>query len=285
MEHAMFTIFKECFPNLPINEEVFKELIEDESNHYIRKCEEDELIGYSIVKDNHIMLLCVIPSHQNKGIGKELVKESEAFIKQNGFDIAILGAMNSRLFLGAVIEEKDWEEKHHAFFESCGYHNTGNFVEMQMPLKDVNVEELPVNLNPENITFGYCTDEEKSNLYEAVAQVDEEWVQYFKGSGSFYVAKEEDQIIGFTALSFDDMTLQSTGFNKVGNVGCVGVIPSKRKYGLGLTMVARSIAELKKHGVEIGYIHFTQLESWYAKLGYRTFCRFWFGSKELVKND
>jgi len=111
--------------------------------------------------------------------------------------------------------------------------------------------------------------------------VDEEWVQYFKGNGSFYVAKEEDEIIGFTALSFDDMTLQSTGFNKVGNIGCVGVIPSKRKYGLGLTMVARSIAELQKHGVDIGYIHFTHLESWYAKLGYRTFCRFWFGSKEL----
>lgn len=281
MEQAMYTIFNECFPKFPINEDVYEALLKHEDNHYIRKCENNQLIGYSVVRDNHIMLLCVTKSHQNKGIGKELVKESEAFIKQNGFDTVILGAFHSKLFLGAVLDEKDWEEKHHAFFESCGYHCTGGCVEMQMPLKDVKVEELPVNLHPENITFEYCTEEDKTKLYEAVAQVDEEWVQYFKVNKLFFIAKEKDEIIGFTIVSFDDVTLQSTGTNKVGNIGCVGVIPSKRKYGLGLTLVARSIEELKKQNVDIGYIHFTQLEKWYEKLGYRTFCRFWFGQKEI----
>lgn len=67
----------------------------------------------------------------------------------------------------------------------------------------------------------------------------------------------------------------------MGSVGCVGTIPKKRKLGIGLAMVAKATEELKNHGCDVSWIHFTYLDWWYGRLGYETYLRFWFGYKSL----
>lgn len=55
---------------------------------------------------------------------------------------------------------------------------------------------------------------------------------------------------------------------KIGGPGCVGTLPEYRNLGIGLTMVKKATRILKEEGYDYSYIHYTAVESWYAKLGY-----------------
>ena len=283
MKSRIYHIFKECFLDIPITEDIFFSLLEYEKCEIIVKKEQDEIIGYSAVRENCIVLLCVAPKFQRMGFGKQLVKESEILIKKNGYDLVILGGTNSQLFLGAISEEAEWNQKHNYFFEKCGYTADNGCVEMVMSLNNYCIDNVNVLLNPPNITFEYWNKEDKTELLSAVKEVEEDWVQYFEYASHFYVAMEQGKCVGFTILSFDDLTLCSDGHNKVGKVGCVGVIPSKRKGGIGIAMVAHATNELKKHGCDESYIHYTHLDKWYGKLGYQSILWFWFGKKRIIK--
>ena len=281
MTSELFEIFNKCYPELPMNEQVLATLLGEEPYEVIRQEEQEKVVGYSIVRENRILLLCVAPEEQGKGIGSSLVKKSEEYIKKMGYDTVVLGGFSSRLFLGATVDEEGYENKHHAFFESLGYQANDGCCEMYMDLKGFRLEDVKVPVNPAGVSFGYYTDSDRTELYEAVAQVDKEWVQYFQNDAPVYIAKENGKVIGFAILGYDDITLRSSGANRMGNTGCVGVVPSMRKGGVGLAMVAHAAQELKEHGCDESYIHYTHLVRWYAKLGYKPFLWFWFGSKKL----
>ncbi len=55
--------------------------------------------------------------------------------------------------------------------------------------------------------------------------------------------------------------------------GCVGTLPQYRKQGIGLEMVRRATLLLKAEGFDLSWIHYTHLERWYGKLGYKTVLR------------
>ena len=54
------------------------------------------------------------------------------------------------------------------------------------------------------------------------------------------------------------------------NVVCVGTVPEYRRQGIGLKMVQNVTQILKEKGYALGYIHYTGVGHWYAKLGYQT---------------
>lgn len=281
MKEKVYQIFKECFPEIPVTDEILYSLMNYDQCTIIVKRVKDQLAGFSAVQDNRIVLLCIAPAYQRKGYGRELVQESEKLIKENGYNSVILGGTESLLFMGGLSDEEQWMKKRNYFFENCGYTATDGCVELEMHLKDFNLDNLNMNLAPEGITFEYWSNPDKNELYSAVGEVDEAWVKYFEGEATVFAAMEKGKCVGFTLLTFDDLTLCSNGHNKVGMVGCVGVIPSKREYGIGLAMVALATDELKKKGCDISYIHYTHLEKWYSKLGYRTIFRYWFGKKDV----
>lgn len=281
MKERVYQIFKECFPNIPLTEEILYLLMDYDLCTIIGKYSDNKLIGFSAVNDNRIVLMCVVPSYQRKGYGSQLVGESESLIQKNGYDTVILGGEDSKLFMGAVCEETQWNEKHNYFFEKCGYSAINGCIEMELQLNDFNLDNLNIDLRPRGITFEYWNNVDKTNLLSAVNEVEEDWVKYFENDGNVFAAIENGKCVGFTILSFDDLTICNNGHNKVGMVGCVGVIPSKRKSGIGLAMVAHATNELKKKGCDISYIHYTYLDKWYGKLGYQTIMWYWFGKKDI----
>ena len=121
---------------------------------------------------------------------------------------------------------------------------------------------------PEGITFGEYHGE-LAPLHQAVAQVDENWVQYFNEEDRFYCAFDGDKIIAFCCLS----EMGEYKGLRVGGPGCVGTIPAYRKQGIGLEMVRLATKQLQKDGYGLSWIHYTHLDSWYMKLGYEPVLR------------
>ncbi|MCR4620892.1 MAG: GNAT family N-acetyltransferase [Clostridiales bacterium] len=121
---------------------------------------------------------------------------------------------------------------------------------------------------PQGITFGIYYGPIKP-LHEAVAQVDEGWVQYFSEGSRTFCAFEGDRIVSF--CNVDSMC--EFGGLRVAGPGCVGTVPECRKLGIGLKMVQKATALLKEEGCYISWIHYTHLENWYARLGYSTVVR------------
>ncbi|MHB8129557.1 MAG: GNAT family N-acetyltransferase [Mobilitalea sp.] len=279
MKRRIFNIFKECFNDIPITEDIFYSLFEYEQCELITKYNQNEMIGFSAVRGNCIVLLCVAPEFQRKGFGTQLVTESEQLIKKNAYDSVIIGGTHSKLFLGAITEEKEWNQRHNYFFEKCGYTADNGCLEMVMSIKNYCLDNVNTLLNLPNITFKYWNKEDKSDLLFAVTEVDEDWVKYYEYDIPIYVAMEQGKCVGFTILSYNDITLCSNGHNNVGKVGCVGVIPSKRNCGIGIALVAYATNELKKNGCDESYIHYTYLDKWYGKLGYKPIFWYWFGKK------
>jgi GNAT superfamily N-acetyltransferase len=121
---------------------------------------------------------------------------------------------------------------------------------------------------PAGITFGdYHGD--LDTLHAAVAQVDEDWVQYFNEGDRVFGAFSGDQLVAFCSL--EEMGRPQN--LRISGPGCVGTIPAFRKQGIGLEMVRRATLLLKEEGYDLSWIHYTHLADWYSKLGYRPVLR------------
>ncbi len=145
----------------------------------------------------------------------------------------------------------------------CGLPESYVFTELVMDFRKTNCSSLKISY-PKEITFDfYRGDIEK--LQEAVAQVDQDWVQYFNETSKVFCAFDKDKIAAFCIV--DQM-----GFVeglKIGGPGCVGTLPQYRKKGIGLELVCRATEILRQQGFELSWIHWTHLASWYSKLGYK----------------
>lgn len=137
------------------------------------------------------------------------------------------------------------------------------FTELVMDLRGDLLNVTPPH-SPNGIKFGEYHGE-LAPLRDAVCRVDEDWVQYFKEGDRFYCAFDGEKIVAFCGL--DDMG-RFEGLH-IGGPGCVGTIPEYRKHGIGLEMVRLATEVLKRDGFDLLWIHYTHLEHWYAKLGYK----------------
>ena len=118
------------------------------------------------------------------------------------------------------------------------------------------------------ITFGEYHGE-IGTLRKAVSQVEADWVQYFDERTRVFCAFDDEAIVAFCILS--DWGLHD-GL-RVGGPGCVGTVPAYRRQGIGMEMVRRATNLLKEEGFDLSWIHYTYVDKWYEKLGYRTVLR------------
>ena len=270
----MYECFRKAFIEYDLRYECFCHKLSWGKNTYLTRFVDNKLVAFSVVRKDSISILCVDPDFQNQGYGSSLLKESEELIEKEGFNKVNLGG---GFFLACPLRGKGIKDN---FFSKRGYRGTSTCYEMKMDLKDFDINNVSINLNIDDVIFKY-NDHPFEDVTCAVAKVQKEWVKFFHDNGSCFIAEKKGKVVGFCNTSFDDPTLVSSSGNQVGNVGCVGVIPSARKAGIGLAMVAYATNELKKHGCTIGHIHYTDLEKWYAKLGYKTYINYWFGYKKL----
>lgn len=275
MKQNIYEIFHLSFPQLAISKEQFERKIHLSSCQCLTAEEDGKLVGFSLIQGNTVMLLCVLSEFRGKGIGSKLLSQSEDAIKQAGFQRAVLGlGEHTYLFQGVPMF---CEETVH-FFEKRGYKADEISVDMSMPLGTFSKDKCSIRSCAGDVSFRYVTPEEHEQLLSAVKQAEPDWTHYFEHTSCpVLVAVENGEILGFCIVDPDGAPL----FADTGEIGCVGVIPSARKRGIGLQMVAAATEELQRKGCKNGFLGFTYLEHWYAKLGYRACIRYWMGEKEL----
>lgn len=138
------------------------------------------------------------------------------------------------------------------------------FTELVMDLRK-EWPEVPAYRPPEGITFGVFRGD-YAQLQAAVGQVDEDWVKYFPEGTRVFCAFDGDAAASFCILS--DWGVH--GGLRIGGPGCVGTVPAYRGKGIGLEMVRLATEFQRGEGFDLSWIHYTHLEKWYSRLGYRT---------------
>ncbi len=256
-----FEIFRSCFPEYDLTEDIFNELVEAGNSHII-----SEEGGAALINGNKIAFFAVHPDYQGKGIGSRILEKAEEYIKNGGSEYAYLRG----IFPAVPFEARN-------FFENKGYETEEIYSEMGMDIKDFRAYRLTV---PENVTFRYY-DGDHDELLKLVAAVDKEWVQYFSCDDNVFCGYFDGKPASFCIVNESVHCLMSDGKNKVGSIGCVGTHPDYRRQGTGLRMVELATEYLAEKGCDKCLIHYTTLTDWYGRLGYRTFLSYTPARKKL----
>lgn len=275
----IYTIYSECFPENKVTKEVFLERLNIDNKDLLLQEEDGKTIGFSLLEDNVILMLCVTPSHRGKGYGSKLLIESEQRIKAAGFSQVILGAGQDYLYPGIPFSKNQQEI---IFFDQRGYGSDWNSADLLIDFKHTDKNKLLNQKHPNTVTFRYALPKDEEKLLKAVIAVDPSWAYYIQGSeDSAYLAIENEQIIGFALVSEGDHPYSDREGRSVGGVGCVGIVPEARSRGAGLALVAKSTLELEKMGCDLAFIGYTHLKEWYSKLGYEVIAEYWMGTKDI----
>lgn len=149
--------------------------------------------------------------------------------------------------------------------------NDAVFHEMLLKLDNFDVNVYKKKLD--SVSFGFYNGS-ISELKQAVQKVDKDWADYFNENSRVYCGFVDGKIASFCMI--DDMGSHTVNGQllKIGGPGCVGTLPEYRSKGIGLTMVKNATEMLKKEDFDFSYIHFTDVEQWYARLGYKI-CADW----------
>ncbi len=156
------------------------------------------------------------------------------------------------------------------FFEQEGIRylpESAVFAELVMDLREPLPCSSPLSC-PDTISFRVY-EGPIGPLQEEVRSVEEDWVQYFHEGGRYFCAFSGERIAAFCALT----EFGTVDGLRIGGPGCVGTVPEFRKQGIGLEMVRRATEILQQEGFGLSWIHWTHLERWYQKLGYRPVLR------------
>lgn len=277
MHHALYTLYLKCFPDFPVTEALFTALLVPDKAHIFYKWNAGRLVGFSMLHQNSIALLCVDEDYRNKGVGTELLELSEKHL--SAADKITLGYGSHYLLQG--IPEGDGSAV--AFFRHRGYTAGWSSVNMHLNLKGFCAESTGIPPCPDGISFRFLRKEELPVLLSAVRDVQKDWVGFFEnGKEPVFIAESHGKILGFELLSLEGGRFFS---NSTGSIGCVGVIHAAREKGIGRQLVARGIEQLQAQGCACVELLYVYLVDWYKKIGFEITCYQWMGEKILRQGN
>ena len=276
-DDQFFSVFSECFPMLGTADHVMAEKLEG-ADLLVRKSG-DRITGFAAVDGNAVLLVCVHPEHQGKGLGSSLLEEAEELIRSRGYDRAVLGRSERDIFWGAVIDTMS-----HRFFENRGYTAFNGTLSMVLDAEDIPSDgSFGRRTLPEGLSYKAVIGGDISDVLEAVARVEPKWLKFYEKAGSSVIIKAvlSGRTVGFLTADTDAGTIITGKDNRTGLLGYVGVVPEESNRGIGLGMVAYAAEYMQSQGCTEVYVNYTSLDEWYAKLGFAENLWYWMGEKKL----
>ena len=266
-------IFCRCYPQFKMSSERFESLLIKPETHVITYPDDQAPVGFAITEGAALRLICVDPGSQRKGIGSNLLAEVEKYVSGQGFEKLYTGGVSSKFLIGA-------DKASVGFFEKKGFSSVGGCDEMLLRLDTYNFDESKFHGH-------LCAEYDWYNgdidtILKAVAEVEENWVQYFDATSRIYTATVNGEVASFCLVTTDASNYLTDAYGHVGMPGCVGTVPRFRNRGIAIEMVARATQYLKDSGMDISFIFFTGVADWYKKLGYETFLTEIFMEKQLL---
>lgn len=276
MTDQLFDLFLRCFPEYQTTRELFAELLRPEEAHIIAEYAQGQLAGYAMVHGGAIPVLCVAEEHRRKGIGSRLLAAAEAYIRGLEKEELTLGCGPCYLLQGVPVVGGNVR-----FFEKRGYTAAWTSVNMELNLDGFDRNSLTIPPAPAGLEYRFAEESDRTELLAAVEAAEEGWVDIFANcKDPIFLAIMDGKIAGFQILAPDGGRFLRPG-QRIGSVGCVGVVPGMREHGIGMDMVAQGAQWLKEQGSTMIELRYTWLEDWYGKLGFQTVSHQWMGEKKL----
>lgn len=276
MHREFYELYLRCFPEYPVAEEVFCQVLRPEAAHLITETGEGRMAGYAMIHGESIPVLCVAEEYRRQGIGSRLLRAAEEYIRNQGGGRVCLGQGPHYLLQGVP------EGPAVDFFQRRSYTASWSSINMELALDGFDAGHLDIPPAPAGLECRFAREEDLPALLKAVEAAEEGWVDIFAScEDPIFLAVLDGEIAGFEILTPDGGYFLRPG-QQVGSVGCVGVVPSMRERGIGMDMAAQGIQWLKDQGSTLVELRYTWLEDWYGKLGFHTVSRQWMGERELA---
>ncbi|MDR0294215.1 MAG: GNAT family N-acetyltransferase [Oscillospiraceae bacterium] len=283
MVNEIYSLYKECLPDINRSEETVKRILGDTGNHIINYMVAGKLAGVSVINDNTILLLCVEKSFQNRGVGGELLKQSEEYILSNGFHKFVAGAGKDYIMPGIPMNNGA-----HNFFKKRGYiHSWGNrgCFDMCQMLKDFDYNEHSIGDVIAGITYRRALIHDVDNIVKCVSDAEESFVQYYqneevyeKGANPLVlIAEKDNEVLGALMVDIE------TGNTDTGSIGCTATACQHRNKGIATNMVILGTKYLKDIGLSKVYLSYTYTDivSMYGRAGYKVCMEYYMGEKSV----
>lgn len=305
MRYDLYEMFRVNFPFIIRESNTALNLLSNPSNKVIEKRnEQGELIGVSVINKNTIYMLCVNKDYRNKGIGEELLSESEDYILSNGYDEVIVGVGDSYLMPGIPMKTKPFDEvlnedkvyedvtdSANEFFTKRGYTHSWdcNCFDMKSDYSKVDFPDWSIGDTIDGITYRWATKEDIPKIIECTDDAHESFSKYYKdesiystdGDRRVLIALDGDEVCGTLMVSKDEAKEKG-----IGSVGCTTVKKNHQGRHIGVNMVILGNKVLKDEGIKEGYLGYTYsgLDKMYGYAGYKI-CIYYNMAKKRIKED
>lgn len=297
-------LFRTEFPYINREEKTIEEILNNKNNYFIeRRDENNNLIAISVINKNTILFFYVDKKYRNKGIGTELLNESENFIKNNGYDNIVVGAGFNYLMPGVPTSKRYYDSVNEClvkevndnasnFFEKRGYLHSWdcNCFDMKMKLSNFNQFKNSINDTIKDVKYRWANTTDLDEIVgcadDACQYQDNKFSKYYKNEKLYQqtnnqrvlVAEKGNKIVGCIIVSVE------TEAKDLGNVGCTCVRFSETHQGIGTNLVILGTQYLHNIGLKnasLGYTY-SGLDKMYGNANYKISCYYMMATKEII---
>jgi GNAT superfamily N-acetyltransferase len=259
----------------------------------------------------YVSFVVVAPDERGKGIGTELLSLAESWCKGQGAQTVRLGSDYPHFFPGVPVSIPPQESSlmggapfsedvtMSEFFAKRGYRADWTEYDLIADLQKIDLGNSPSEAfaQPE-YHFSLCSDELRPATLEFLStsfpgRWYQEMVDGFENGlqnedVALAVQNDSEKVVGFARIGSRTSTHLCPGLfwrgllgPNSGALGPIGVDSSCRGKGLGLSLLRASLSELKRRGVDLTVIDWTDLVGFYGKLGFRPWKAYLGMSKQL----
>lgn len=298
-----YDIFRRNFPFIVREDQAVYEILGDPENKaFESRNDKGELIGISLINKNSIYMLCVDEKYRRHGIGAELLKNSEAYILERGYDTVILGVGDNYLMPGIPMRTKPYNEalkqdqiypevKDDAsvFFQKRGYQHSwkaANCFDMRADLDKVDFPEHTIGDTMDGIRYRWATLKDRLNIMKCTDDAYKSFTGYYTdeslytpdGNQKVLIAEHAGDVCGTLIVGIE------TEGKGLGSIGCTAVSHNYRGKHIAVNMAILGTKYIKTIGLKKGYLGYTYsgLDKLYSHAGYLICVYYNMAQKQLV---
>ncbi len=293
--NELYTLFRNCFPQIIRAEDTVRHILSQKENHSIRRYSQTDgrLCAAAVVHRNVVLMLCVLPSMQRQGIGSALLAETEAYVRGQGYTEIRFCDGFDYLTPGIPIYGEPYAANQ-GFFARRGYVHTWGDAECVDMAVDFTMQPAYPHLPGASVpgrsggvhTYRFAVEAERPAVTACVLDAYEEFAEYYEDDALY---REDSQARVLAAFAQDGRVdgalivsaeAEAAG---LGSVGCTATRQDCRGQGIATNMVCIGCAYLQSIGLPKGHLGYTYTDivPMYARAGYHISMKYMMAAKLL----
>jgi len=281
MKNEVYNLYIKCLPDIIRDRDTVRDILGNEKNHVIEQRENGVLAGVSVINENTILLLCVDSPFQNRGIGSELLKQSEQYIFSCGFEKITLGAGKDYIMPGVPMNGGV-----HGFFARRGYINSwgeSGCFDMILDLNSFTYSDHCIGDKINEINYRWAVPNDLGDIKTCVTDAEESFVQYYADESLYdadsttrvLIAEKCGEIIATVMVNIE------VEREDLGSLACTATMRAHRGKGIATNLVSLGTKHMKSLGLSEAFLSYTYTEivGMYGRVGYKIYMEYFMGEK------